>query len=448
MSNHYVRIWLTLVALQAARLAGQAAPAGPEFQVNTYTTYDQYGSAVASDAQGNFVVVWWSRGSMGTDTSDRSIQAQRVAANGVPLAGELQVNTYTTSIQFNPEVALDSLGNFVVVWASYGSSGTDSDEYSIQGQRYVASGAPLGGEFQVNSYTTRSQKWPAMAVDALGNFIVVWESNGASGTDTSSSSIQAQRYAANGAPLGGQFQVNTYTTGNQYRPAMALDAQSNFVVVWQSMGSSGTDTSERSIQAQLYDASGLPLGGEFQVNTYTTSFQVEPEVASDAQGNFVVVWWSNGASGTDMDLSSIQAQRYAANGAPLGGELQVNTYTTGGQARPAVASDAQGNFAIVWASNGSSGTDTDGFSILGQRFAANGAPLGDEFQVNTYTTSSQSRSTVTSNGQGDFVVAWDSRGSSGTDTGSSFSIQAQRYDGLFRDGFESGTTGRWSSTVP
>jgi len=54
---------------------------------------------------------------------------------------------------------------------------------------------------------------------------------------------------------------------------------------------------------------------------------------------------------------------------------------------------------------------------------------------------------VAVDGQGNFVVAWESFGSSGTDT-DSFSIQAQRYDALFRDGFEAGTTGRWSTSVP
>jgi len=37
-------------------------------------------------------------------------------------------------------------------------------------------------------------------------------------------------------------------------------------------------------------------------------------------------------------------------------------------------------------------------------------------------------------------------GSSGTDTSSS-SIQAQLYDGLFRDNFETGGSGRWSLAV-
>jgi hypothetical protein len=38
------------------------------------------------------------------------------------------------------------------------------------------------------------------------------------------------------------------------------------------------------------DSSGARLGREFRVNTYTTSSQFFPAVASDSSGNFVVVW--------------------------------------------------------------------------------------------------------------------------------------------------------------
>ena len=51
-----------------------------------------------------------------------------------------------------------------------------------------------------------------MAADADGDFVVVWESDGSSGTDTSGDSIQGQRYASDGSTQGAQFQVNTYTT--------------------------------------------------------------------------------------------------------------------------------------------------------------------------------------------------------------------------------------------
>ena len=39
--------------------------------------------------------------------------------------------------QYYSEVAADSLGDFVVVWNSEGSNGTDTSGFSIQGQRFL-----------------------------------------------------------------------------------------------------------------------------------------------------------------------------------------------------------------------------------------------------------------------------------------------------------------------
>ncbi|MGB5400218.1 MAG: hypothetical protein WBO71_08385, partial [Thermoanaerobaculia bacterium] len=128
-------------------------------------------------------------------TSDWSIQGQRYDSGGAPVGGEFQVNAYTTSSQLNPSVAVEPQGDFVVVWTSYGSYGTDSSGESIQGQRYDSGGAPMGGQFQVNAYTTTSQRRPAVAVGADGDFVVVWDSGGSFGTDNSSRSIQGQRFS-------------------------------------------------------------------------------------------------------------------------------------------------------------------------------------------------------------------------------------------------------------
>ncbi len=61
-----------------------------------------------------------------------------------------------------------------VVWGSAGSSGTDSSDRSIQGQRYAADGSTAGGEFQVNTDITNPQSYPSVAVAADGDFIAVW----------------------------------------------------------------------------------------------------------------------------------------------------------------------------------------------------------------------------------------------------------------------------------
>ncbi len=241
------------------------------------------------------------------------------AQSPLPAGAQFQVNTYTTEGQVAPSVSIDGNGSFVVVWTSIGSFGSDTDAFSIQGQRYSTSGASLGAEFQVNTYTTSVQGNASVATESDGDFVVVWESRGSSGTDTGGNySIQGQRYASSGFALGAQFQVNTNTTNNQERPVVGVDADGDFVVVWDSVYLA-------DVLGQRYASSGSPLGVEFQLGTYTASFQYGPSVATRPDGDFVVVWQSYGSSGTDTSPLSVQGQRYASSGATLGAQFQVNT---------------------------------------------------------------------------------------------------------------------------
>jgi hypothetical protein len=279
----------------AQRYASTGAPLGEEFQVNTSS--DGVFPSAASDSVGNVVVAW---ANYGQDGHADGIFAQRYASTGEPLGGEFRVNTFTPFNQRDASVASDSAGNFVVAWESLGQ---DSSDTGIFAQRYASTGEPLGGEFRVNTFTTSYQLDPSVASDSAGNFIVAWESLGQDGSDTG---IFAQRYASTGAPLGGEFRVNTQTGGDQGRPSVASDSAGNFVVAWQSFGQDGSDT---GISAQRYASTGAPLGGEFRVNTYTTDFQNAPSVFSDSAGNFVVAWESYRQDGY---LDGVFAQRFSA----------------------------------------------------------------------------------------------------------------------------------------
>jgi hypothetical protein len=316
--------------------AGSGMPLGAEFRVNTHTTGIQRGPAVAADASGNFVVVW---ASDGQDGSGYGVFGQRYASSGAPQGPEFRVNTYTTIAQRNPWVAADSAGNFVVVWHS---AQQDGSTYGVFGQRFANSGVPQGLEFRVNTHTTGSQDQAAVTSDASGNFVVVWTSFA---QDGSGRGIFGQRFASSGAALGPEFQVNTYTTLDQVYPSVAADASGSFVIVW---GSVGQDGSGAGVFAQRYAASGAPAGPEFRVNTHTTGVQRAFSVATDAAANFVVVWDDD--SSHDGEGLGIFGQRFASSGSPLGPEFQINTYTTGDQGAPTVASDGTGRFVVVWSS--------------------------------------------------------------------------------------------------
>ncbi|HEV8378745.1 MAG TPA: hypothetical protein VGP99_07830, partial [Tepidisphaeraceae bacterium] len=147
------------------------------------------------------------------------------------------------------------------------------------------------------------------------------------------------------APIGGEVRVNTYTADYQTNPAVAADADGDYVIVWQSPQEG---LNNAGIYAQRFNASGIPQGGEIHVNVNTAGAQNFPAVAMDADGDFVVAWRDNVQEGNNN--GGIFARRFDAAGNPLSGEIHVNTATTGDQAVPSVAMDAAGDFVIVYES--------------------------------------------------------------------------------------------------
>jgi hypothetical protein len=254
------------------------------------------------------------------DGSDSGIFAQRYDSAGAPVGAEFQVNTYTTGYQSFPTVSMDPSGGFVVAWQSgdYYSE-PDGSGTGIVARRFASTGTPLGDEFQVNSYTTDDQRGPAAAVAPDGSFVVIWNSGDYYGNsqDGSRTGVIGRRFDAGGVALGADFVVNTYTTGAQDGAAVAIDAAGNFVVAWQSRYTD-QDGDDDGIFAQHFTSTGTPDGPEFQVNTYTTSFQDVPMVAAGPSGTFVVAWQGTRYGGPS---SGIFAQRFRAVGPlrPLAG---------------------------------------------------------------------------------------------------------------------------------
>ena len=334
----------------ARRFDPAGMPRGDEFRVNTFTQGQQRSPAIAIDADGDFVVTWES---FFQDGSAYGIYAQRYDAAGVAQGLEFRVNTYTTWDQRLPAVGMDDGGNFVVAWHTRRAGASSADIYA---QRYDATGARRGDEFQVNSVTAFEQRFASVAMDADGDFVVAWE-----GADGSEQGIVAQRFDAAGAPRGTEFQVNTFTNTGERDPAAAMDGAGNFVITWRSEDQDPGRT--QGIYAQRFESTGVRSGNEFRVNTYTPNNQLLPAVAMARTGSFVIAWHSNGQDGSAF---GVYAQRYDPNGAPRGAEFRANTFTTNDQQNAAVAMNFDGDFVIVWQSAFQDGTSS---SIYGQRYA-------------------------------------------------------------------------------
>jgi len=383
---------LLMIVCSIAALPAQATvlnQTGSEFRINTETTGDQGNPGVAVDANGNFVIIWESTGQ---DGSGEGVYGQRYDNTGATIGNAFQVNTETANDQDDPVVAMAANGNFVVIWESREQDGSGE---GIYGQRYAADGTTLGSEFLVNTTTAAFQQDPAVAMDATGNFVVVWES---SGHDGNGKGIAAQRYAADGTAQGGELLVNTVVIGDQEEPDAAMDANGNFVIVWESFGQDGD---LYGLYGQRYDANGTAQGAEFPVNTETAGDQVGPFVAMNAAGDFVMVWKSDGQDG---DGYGIYGQRYDSTGTAVGNEFRVNGEVASGQEDPGVTLDAAGNFFVVWESDGQDG---DGDGIYGRRYDNTGTPTAGEFRINTTTVDDQEDPETVLDPDGTIIVVWE-----------------------------------------
>lgn len=393
------------------RLLLFAAPVGSETLVNSHTAGDQTHPSVAMDNAGDYVAVWTSADQDGSGTG---IYAQRFNAAGVTQGSEFRVNTYTTGNQAfvigeqiaETSVAMDAVGAFVVTWQSDGQDGSGTGVYA---QRYNAAGIAQGSEFRVNSYTTGDQSVPSVAMDSTGDFVITWQSND---QDGSGLGIYAQRYNAAGVAQGAEFRVNTLTNFDQDNPSVGMDAAGDFVVAWESDFQNAFNL---NVKAQRYNAAGIAQGSEFRVDTLTQIDRRYPSVAMGAAGGFVVTW-----QGTLGD--GIFAQRYDATGVAQGSQIVVDVPNNQFFSRAAM--DAAGDFVVAWQTYQQDGSVT---GIAARQYDANGNAQGSIFRVNTYTTGFQNAPAVATDSAGDFVIAWQSGGQDG----SGYGVYAQRYKSQF-----------------
>lgn len=390
---------LGALALAGLPAPSAAQPVGSEFQVNAYTPYSQRtyprDEAIAADANGNFVVVW---SSSLQDPSGYGVFGQRYDSQGKALGEEFQVNTYVTGHQFSPSVGRAPDGQFVVVW---NGSGAGDPYFGIFGQRYDSEGHALGDEFRVNTTTggPGRQENPSVALDAAGNFVVVWDCD--TGNPYNRCGAYGQRFGSDGSPRGSEFQFGSDSVGN---PTAAFGAAGSFVVVYD----------QRPVYGQRYDAQGMPLGNAFRISP--GGLAGDPAVSSDAAGNFVVVW-----DAMDADARGIFGQRFDSAGQPRGAAFQVNTYTTDRQYGPSVASDATGSFLVAWESLDQDG---DGWGVFGRRYDSDGVAQGADFRINSWTSANQRSAAGTATGPERFVVVWSSYYQDGHGIG----VFGQRYD--------------------
>jgi Cadherin domain/RTX calcium-binding nonapeptide repeat (4 copies) len=363
-----------------------------EFAVNSFTSASQAAPSVSTFADGGFIVVW-TTADPAQDGSGNAVKAQLFDSAGSKVGMEFLINSAASGNQTTPSVAALSNGNFIVSWLTQLSEdGSDG----IKAQLYSRNGDRIGGEFQVNLSTSGSHFTPNVAALANGGFVISWD-------DWDGFDMKARIFDAVGAPVGGEFRVNTNADYFQEYGDIVGLANGGFVATWRTTDSSA-DGSDHAVKAQIFNSSGGKVGAEFLVNSQSAGFQYWPSVTALASGGFVVTWYTTDTT-QDGSESAIKAQVFTATGAKLGGEFRVNTQGAGLQQDPAVTATPDGGFVIAW-TTWNAGQDGNSAAIKAQSFDKNGTKLGGEMLVNMLTDGAQFAPDLATLADGRVIVTW------------------------------------------
>ena len=270
---------------------------GAEFQVNSSTSSDQFEARTAIGGNGS-VVVWTDF----TTSSDHVIRAQLFNSFQQKLGPSIvleHIGRDDTGVQ--PAVAMSPQGSFVVTWTQ--PKGSDTD---VLAQVFNANGKPFSPLIFVGSGTFKEHD-PSVAIDAFGAFVVSYTRD----TDYGSLNpdVFAKRFNLNGQLLNViNVAISSKAEGHS---SVAMTPDGHFAVAYQLQYSSTDD----DVYLNQYSSSGALL--DTVAVAISTAREQLPSVSLDVFGNAVVAYQKLVGSS-----DNIEARRVSSGGA-LGGEITV-----------------------------------------------------------------------------------------------------------------------------
>ena len=141
--------------------------------------------------------------------------------------------------------------------------------------------------------SSSSDDYPYVMALPDGGWLVLWNGS-AQSSNGSSQNIIAQRYAADGAAVGGNFMLNSEDSASSVVPYASILADGNWLVSWQEWdGPSGN----WDAHYQIFDPGGAAVGAEISTNNDPDDARSEvySKGTALAGGGWVMSWiWKEG----------------------------------------------------------------------------------------------------------------------------------------------------------
>jgi hypothetical protein len=231
----------------------------------------------------NGAIVTWTDGRI--SASDNNIYAQRVNASGNLLWDKTGIAISSAPNNQERPVITSVDNGAVIAWTDARSGDVD-----IYLQKVDINGKQLWAKDGVPACKLMySQEDPKLSHDGSGGVVVIWTDHRAEKSD-----IYAQRIYHNGTVA---WQENgrpiTKAMGKQKNPEIIKLSSEDWVIVWDDKRKGGVD-----LFAQKINSAGIALWKDNgKLIVASSQAQESPAIATDSNGNTVVVW-EDGRSGT------------------------------------------------------------------------------------------------------------------------------------------------------
>ncbi|MDF3065146.1 MAG: hypothetical protein K0R38_747 [Polyangiaceae bacterium] len=249
-----------------------------QIAVNSVAAGQQRHPSVAIDDAGRFVVAW-------EDDQDNDgvpeIMVRGFNANGTERFHDLTVNTVTSGPQSRPAIACDKNGNFVVAWED---DQDDNGYYQILGRGFTAAGAQRIATFTVNSVAAGEQFNPAIAADDDGDFVVAWEDDQ---DDDGNFQIFHRGFTSTAGSRFAQKAVSSGGGGQHTRPTIGMANNGDHVIAWED-DKDGNGFYQAYLRG--FTVTGAQRIAEMAANSVADGQQYSPSVGVRGDGSFAVAW--------------------------------------------------------------------------------------------------------------------------------------------------------------
>lgn len=335
----------------------------------------------------------------------------------------------------SPSIAVDNQGRGIVAWVEVGPG---AGAQSIRARRLT--GDTLGPTFRVSTPSAHVLAGdPRVAIDAQGNFIVVWSAN----------EIHGQLYRANGSKRGNELLLSQRNVAASH-PEVAMSSDGRFVLGWEQ----STSDPSRAVRLATFTAKGGRLGRATTMPAVGTMANLVGAVSASPAS--VAIGWTeftpcpsnpidpvSAVATFDWTLHALNATDRLANDNPcvdgpqvlalpgsdlgplgifVGRRYSIQRFSPADGTRvgprtniadlppctgatcelaKAVGGDARGRFVFIWERY-----ENGAYSLFAELYGREGAKRVERFQITDHTSAAQEHPSAAFTSDGTLVVSW------------------------------------------